>query len=782
MTLSANATDSDGAIANVAFYRGSTLIGNDSTAPYSFSWSNVAAGTYSITSRATDNLGAVTISAPITVTVNPNVLPTVNITAPAAGSNQIAPAIIALTASANDADGTIARVYYYRDGVEIGSSLTAPYAVNWSATAAGTYSITAKALDNKGGLTTSSALAVTVKPNQLPTVGILTPANNATFAAPGLINLTASAADSDGVISKVSYYSGTTLLRDTVTAPYAFAWSNVAAGSYVITAKVTDNKGGVQVSAPINLTVNPNVAPTVSVTSPVSNSTFYGPGTMTLSATALDSDGIVKQVAFYNGNTHIGTATAAPFTFAWTNPALGSKSITARATDDKSITTVSTPVAVEVKAAPIPSVSISSPANNARYTAPATLAFTATASIAGDTINKVEYFSGANMIGRATTSPYTVTLNNILAGNYAVTAIATGTLGGTATSGSVALTVVATAAPTISLTATPATAQAPAAIALNATVGAVNGTVASVEFYNGSTLLGFDLQAPYSYSWSGVAAGTYVLTAKAFDNSGAVTTSNESRVTVTAAAGPATTQVFYIYSDQVGTAREITDASGVKVWQADPDPFGAIPPNENPAGRGQFVYNQRFPGQYYDRETGLHYNYFRDYDPQTGRYVQSDPIGLDGGVNTYGYVGGSPLNRIDPTGLKYPADHPVCKGLRDKMGRKNGALDKRYEEYVQDKGRLPERVSPNELLSSSRRGHRTLINMEASSLRTIEKRYADECEDEPPPPPDCPATEFPWGKTAAAAAAAAAITACIVAEPCGAFLLGGAAVGGAALQ
>jgi RHS repeat-associated protein len=115
-----------------------------------------------------------------------------------------------------------------------------------------------------------------------------------------------------------------------------------------------------------------------------------------------------------------------------------------------------------------------------------------------------------------------------------------------------------------------------------------------------------------------------------------------------------TANIYYVYADHLQTPRVLTRSMDNKmVWRWDnADPFGVYQPDENPSRIGVFIYNPRFRGQVFDRETNNHYNYFRDYDPQTGRYVQSDPVGLDGGVNTYAYVGGDPIGFSDPLGLE----------------------------------------------------------------------------------------------------------------------------------
>jgi RHS repeat-associated protein len=147
-------------------------------------------------------------------------------------------------------------------------------------------------------------------------------------------------------------------------------------------------------------------------------------------------------------------------------------------------------------------------------------------------------------------------------------------------------------------------------------------------------------------------------------------------------------QLHTIHTDHLGTPRRISDETGSTVWQwplsafGDNAPIGLLQESKASATgatstdpsieaskpkvstikatKPGIEFNLRYPGQYFDSETGTHYNYYRDnYDPTQGRYRQPDPIGLDGGLNRFGYVGGNPLSYSDPTGLAYFAVRPL---------------------------------------------------------------------------------------------------------------------------
>jgi len=106
-------------------------------------------------------------------------------------------------------------------------------------------------------------------------------------------------------------------------------------------------------------------------------------------------------------------------------------------------------------------------------------------------------------------------------------------------------------------------------------------------------------------------------------------------------------ETFSFLNDRLGTPQMLTDSTNTVVWEGVYKPFGETEVNPN----SSVVNNFRFAGQYYDQESGLHYNYHRYYDPRTGRYLRPDPIGLEGGINLFLYADGNPINLIDPMGL-----------------------------------------------------------------------------------------------------------------------------------
>ncbi len=496
------------------------------------------------------------------------------------------------------------------------------------------------------------------------TVNLASPSDNTVVTAPGTVTLNAAASVSqrNWTILRVDYYQGGALIGSATAAPYSYNWSNIPAGRYALTAKaIATNQGQAQedtpnsptweaVSVPVNVIVN--APPTVSLTGPAANQVYIAPASVSVTANATDSDGTIAKVEFYQGNALIGAATAAPYAITWQNAPAGSYTITAKATDDRGATTISAPIQIVVDAPP--TVSLTSPTANQVYIAPASVIVTANAADSDGTVAKVEFYQGNIPIGTATTAPYAITWANAPAGTYAITAKATDNQGAITTSAAVTLTVIPNQLPSITLT-TPTAGQrytAPATINLSASAQDVDGQVTRVEYYQGTTLIGTATAAPYAVTWQNVPEGQYSLSAKAIDNSGGETYSSAVSVIV----APVGMRIYYLHSDQLNTPRVATDEQNRIVWRNAPlgEPFGTAAPEEDPDGDGvRFTLNLRFPGQYFDKETNLHYNYFRDYDPSTGRYVEADPIGLKAGPNVYTYVGGNPVSRIDPKGLAW---------------------------------------------------------------------------------------------------------------------------------
>jgi RHS repeat-associated protein len=118
---------------------------------------------------------------------------------------------------------------------------------------------------------------------------------------------------------------------------------------------------------------------------------------------------------------------------------------------------------------------------------------------------------------------------------------------------------------------------------------------------------------------------------------------------------PTSQAIYAIEADHLGTPRRVSDSQNRTRWTWNPAPYGDTLPSENPSALGSFTLNLRFPGQYFDKETNTHYNHHRDYEATQGRYLQSDPIGLQGGVNTYAYALNRPTSLTDPTGEFVPA-------------------------------------------------------------------------------------------------------------------------------
>jgi hypothetical protein len=587
ITLNATASDSDGSIAKVEFYRGGVKLGQDTVAPYECIWLGPIAGTHALTAVATDNQGLASVSSIVyaTITGQPNRPPTVSLISPDGTDTYDAPSTIELQASAADTDGVVTKVEFFNGATKLGEDTTAPYSLTWSNVITGTYTLSVVATDSDGGVTTSAPVTLTVDnvDNTAPTVALTAPLGGATIIGTG-VDLAATATDGDGFVIKVEFFQGANKLGEDATAPHAFSWTGVAPGNYTVTAKATDNDGGVTTSAPVAITVSAPPAFTYA-------QNFDGLGTGTVLGTA----STVGWTAFGAlGGANNTWTTSIPTTGTPSAATAGTASTTLIVNSAAATGGVSSNVSVynmALAASTTDRCLGTSPTTGAGMILQLTLTNTTSSGISGldigydtrrftvaGTVNELPGYwlfysldngatwtnvttfnpavSGAtvnvpNTVGVTTIPPTTVSLSSVWAAGASIrfrwiddNAVATSP---DQIQGLDNVTIAATqfaegVPPTVSLTA-PANGaifNAPASIALTATAADSDGSIIKVEFYNGSNKLGEVTTAPYTYNWTGVPQGTYMLTARAYDNSSNSTISSSVTVTVNAGAGSGT--------------------------------------------------------------------------------------------------------------------------------------------------------------------------------------------------------------------------------------------------
>lgn len=476
------------------------------------------------------------------ITVFGGDLPTVQFVSPT--ENQFeAPANIDIEVQAYSVNSNISQVEFTANGTSLATLVAPPYEYTWQNVPSGNYTLRATATDDNGQARLITKNISVIAPNQPPTITLDSPLEGAIYSEPATIQLQATAADSDGTVAKVEFLNNGQVIGTDTFAPYSYSWSDVAQGSYVLSARVTDDRGESVDSNTATVTVTPpNSPPSVNLTSPVSGAIYTEPASITVSASAADSDGSIAKVAFYDGGALIGEVTSEPYSLTHSGVSAGNHVYSAIATDDLGATTTSASVSIVVDEPPpnnLPSVSLTSPTSGAEYEAPAMVSLAANASDSDGTITRVEFYANAALVGSAVTSPYTIVWSDVPTGNYSITAKAIDDKGGMTTSSSVAIIVnepPPNAAPTIILI-EPEVGQifyTPGTVELLADASDSDGTVEKVEFYSGTELIASFTNQPYQFEWFNPPVGNHEIVAIATDDRGKSTQSSPVSIIVRA--------------------------------------------------------------------------------------------------------------------------------------------------------------------------------------------------------------------------------------------------------
>lgn len=275
------------------------------------------------------------VTALVFIALAPHALaqPRVLVTAPAPGTQYLAPVSISISATTTP---PAARLDFLANGELIGTTTSNSFV--WSNAPLGTHRLQARVVESDGSVSLSPPVPIQVtdrdsgRVNSAPSVQLTSPASGTVFATPATVTLTASAADGDGTVTQVDFYQGGALVGSSTSAPHSVTLANLASGTYSFLALAIDDLSAASVSATVNVIVN--TPPSIALTSPGNNATFKAPAAIPLAVEVADSDGSIASVDFFFGDTLIASRTAPPYAITWTEVPQGTYSLTARVTDN----------------------------------------------------------------------------------------------------------------------------------------------------------------------------------------------------------------------------------------------------------------------------------------------------------------------------------------------------------------------------------------------------------------------------------------------------------------
>jgi len=456
-----------------------------------------------------------------------------------------------------------------------------PLPITWSNVTAGVYSLSAVVIDRAGNLATSAPVSITVtNPVLHPAVYIYSPANNATFVGPTNLSVYARAVETGGTVAQVQIFANGTSLgvvsnytvftNISMEPLYTLAWSNVSVGAYALTAVATDSSGNSATSSVVTIAVVSNlppviVRPSVGIYFPTNYSTFPAPTNVNIYARAVESPGLVATVQFFANSLNLGVVSNSSqvtvsnlssvplFPLTWSNAPAGSYGLKVIATDTNGYTATSSVVNITISTNQPPpnipfTVSFWYPTNGQSFLASANVGVHALVTDS-NVVQTMQYFANGTSLGMVTNpstvlltntaqgSPFFLDWSNVLAGSYALTAVAMDNAGHTATSSVVNITVTNVPPPNVPFAVGfwyPTNGQtfvAPANVGVHARVTDSNLVQTVQYFANGNSvgsvtntslvLLTNSTQGnAFFLDWSNVPAGTYALIAVVTDSAG----------------------------------------------------------------------------------------------------------------------------------------------------------------------------------------------------------------------------------------------------------------------